>query len=1033
MIRKTVDNNIEEFSVEGGRVIDDDGTWAFQIPMNLDYKVTDEFGNLIPSQDPNKGVATSASVRFKINMDETGGEGRLRTRASYLVPNNPQNPSEVDYTFDQSTKSTSFRKLEWNKIYSVSNFIPRFQKQVNVIPNPAKARGFTGVKDVDACAGDKTPFPYNKVNTELNPIFFIICLIIKIMAFLISIMNFIIIPLINIMIKVINAIMNAIVNVVCGIVDAINSVSSLLGLNLNCGLSWTDIEYIPCIAIQCPSDNGKFYAPGCMAGDSKNAADAKYGTVQGGANSGLDDCIAFEMAKALNIFQLDFYNDWVNGTLFSFLLKYKKKKRHTEKFCEYDCKDFGGGVDTNNNGVPDNHCRNSLLLDTCYNSGSNSQNESRQILIRDGLIKKVGDEFFYAATAHQTNVLLFATDIINLGSVFECDWQGIPKVQQYLIPTTYQIPPDIEEIDDNLTQVEVTGMIHTRAGQTTNGLFFDINCVGVHVDYRQCLNIRHICEFGVGLDEAVIDPSTGNVLSSPDAIIGVNDIDDDNGQYFRDVFYELNTPNAILGPHTTNFNLSNAGVYNFANATDNGQDYSSFRGYISDDTFSQPKHSYFFYFGLLPGKTGLDKMNQRFFTHCKAIVRDDFIIQATATPTTTNNSIGTISFTIIGGHGPYNYTITGLNYQTTGTANPSGSVSGLGVGTYTITATDSLGSTASQIVVVSGPLPLYSIASVTKNASSIGATDGQITISSVAGGTGPYTYVVTTYSGSIVGGPAPLTAPLIINGLGVDTTHGYVVTVTDSLGATSVTNGLTISGPNTITVTSTNTDVTCYGGNDGAITLNITGGQAPFNISTTSAGFSSSNQVMSGLVKGLYVTTITDMLGNTATISNNLVELNGQMTIALASTSELAKQCDPTTTKIPFYITQGASAGPIDVEYSIDGGSFVTTSMVYVNPSTPLVLTISTNISSRVNIRFKNPNGCLSNQINIAKASIALPSSVLTASITRSGPVSGNYTYVVSGSGGIGSITGTGTFVSASPTYTATITDSVGCTATASI
>ena len=36
MIRKTIDGDIEEFDVEGGRVIDENGAWAYQIPMNLD-------------------------------------------------------------------------------------------------------------------------------------------------------------------------------------------------------------------------------------------------------------------------------------------------------------------------------------------------------------------------------------------------------------------------------------------------------------------------------------------------------------------------------------------------------------------------------------------------------------------------------------------------------------------------------------------------------------------------------------------------------------------------------------------------------------------------------------------------------------------------------------------------------------------------------------------------------------------------------------------------------------------------------------
>jgi hypothetical protein len=85
--------------------------------MNLDYMITSEDGTLIYSQDPNIGIATRSSVRFNIGMDDSGGDGRLRTRARYLVPNNPTDVSQIDYEFGVNTKETSFRDLYWNKIY----------------------------------------------------------------------------------------------------------------------------------------------------------------------------------------------------------------------------------------------------------------------------------------------------------------------------------------------------------------------------------------------------------------------------------------------------------------------------------------------------------------------------------------------------------------------------------------------------------------------------------------------------------------------------------------------------------------------------------------------------------------------------------------------------------------------------------------------------------------------------------------------------------------------------------------------------
>jgi hypothetical protein len=63
--------------------------------MNLDYMITSEDGTIY-SQDPNIGIATRSSVRFNIGMDDdSGGDGRLRTRARYLVPNNPTDVSKL--------------------------------------------------------------------------------------------------------------------------------------------------------------------------------------------------------------------------------------------------------------------------------------------------------------------------------------------------------------------------------------------------------------------------------------------------------------------------------------------------------------------------------------------------------------------------------------------------------------------------------------------------------------------------------------------------------------------------------------------------------------------------------------------------------------------------------------------------------------------------------------------------------------------------------------------------------------------------
>jgi hypothetical protein len=95
MIRKNIDGKVEEFQVKGNRVIDGDGVWCYQIPMNLDYIMTDEFGNIVPSDNPEKGIPTRTRVRFRISVDDAPDDNTARKRCRYLVPNNPRLDEEL--------------------------------------------------------------------------------------------------------------------------------------------------------------------------------------------------------------------------------------------------------------------------------------------------------------------------------------------------------------------------------------------------------------------------------------------------------------------------------------------------------------------------------------------------------------------------------------------------------------------------------------------------------------------------------------------------------------------------------------------------------------------------------------------------------------------------------------------------------------------------------------------------------------------------------------------------------------------------
>jgi hypothetical protein len=192
--------------------------------MNLDYMVTDEFGELVMSDDSNKGIPTRARVRFNIGMHNVGESGTLRTRANYLVPNNPKNTNEIDYEFGIRTKNESFRDMYWNKIYTVRNFIPRFQKKGSTYTT----KNATGIKDVDGDLGNKLPFPYNRVTTQDNALLLVMCLLIYIIGFVVSIINSLVIPIINIVVTVIMGVLYAICSIIDTIFDIIDAIWSAI-------------------------------------------------------------------------------------------------------------------------------------------------------------------------------------------------------------------------------------------------------------------------------------------------------------------------------------------------------------------------------------------------------------------------------------------------------------------------------------------------------------------------------------------------------------------------------------------------------------------------------------------------------------------------------------------------------------------------------------------------------------------------------------------------------------------------------------
>tara|TARA_R110000796_G_scaffold40062_6_gene99425 strand:+ start:22481 stop:25960 length:3480 start_codon:yes stop_codon:yes gene_type:complete len=635
MLRKDLYGETERFDVDGGRVIDDNGAWAYQIPMNLDYMITDEFGELIPTEDTTRGIPTRARTRFRIGMDNTGGEGRLRTRAKYLVPNNPENYNEIDYEFGDSTTDASFRDIYWNKIYTIKNFIGRFQKNDRL-----ENRNFVGFKDVDDCVGVKNPIPFNTLDTDLNPLYIILCLIITIIVEIVCILN-----------KIISVRVRPFGRFLC---------------------------FIGCIPMTCPV-TGDVIKPCCKCGGN-------------GSKSQLLDCIQISLAEALNVFEFDFYNDWINGSLYSFLLKYKKTKSKKEKFC--------GGFSENDGGNNGN-----LVATNLPPNGKISDSESVGIVGEGIVVNYKGDLYYKPIT--KTKERMYATDIYELGAVFDCDWQSKSNVQEELVGTSYKLPA---LLDDGSTATAI------------EPLLFDINCVRIKANTPQSRSIRRICEIGVDIDDETED-SNGNTIDANERI----DNEDINDELVRRKLIKLNTPLLLDTP------------IGEISALFDGDEYEAYRDYITTSGgFKQPYgNSMFFYFGTIPNSTALDLMNGKYFTSCFRKQNNTLVVNGEVSDVTTVEGVdGVINIAVQGGLPPYQYNWS--NGQITE------NLSGLTSGTYTVTVTDTNepANATTKTFIVSGLQDLQASLD-TKNASSPSSENGAVYVSPIVGGIGPYQVTIT--------------------------------------------------------------------------------------------------------------------------------------------------------------------------------------------------------------------------------------------------------------------------------------------------
>jgi gliding motility-associated-like protein len=207
---------------------------------------------------------------------------------------------------------------------------------------------------------------------------------------------------------------------------------------------------------------------------------------------------------------------------------------------------------------------------------------------------------------------------------------------------------------------------------------------------------------------------------------------------------------------------------------------------------------------------------------------------------------GSINLQLNGGTPNFTFQWTGPNGYTSIFQN----IIGLGVGQYNVIVTDGAGCVVPLVATISEPSSALTSTVVSSNVACYGDNSGSISISATGG---------TPFAG-----PNPYNYEWYLNGLLFSTAQSltnlfpgiYVCHITDANGCL-LTEQVVITQPATaLTYSIITTDVTCFGGSNGAIDITVSGGTgAPYSLLWNTG---ETTEDLSNLAAGTYTLTITD-------------------------------------------------------------------------------------------------------------------------------------------------------------------------------
>ncbi|GAB4491152.1 MAG: hypothetical protein OHK0019_10930 [Saprospiraceae bacterium] len=184
------------------------------------------------------------------------------------------------------------------------------------------------------------------------------------------------------------------------------------------------------------------------------------------------------------------------------------------------------------------------------------------------------------------------------------------------------------------------------------------------------------------------------------------------------------------------------------------------------------------------------------------------------------------------------------------TGQTTSTIGGLPAGSYSVTITDGACVQTLSNIEITAPPSIQIIENELQNVTCFGANDGSIDLA-IFGATPPYNFL---WNNNATNEDIQNLPP-----------GGYLVTITDANGCTFVSEVFNITQPSQLVVSQNSIqNVSCFGANDGAIAVGITGGISPYQILWNNGA---DKLALNNLAPGNYSATATDANGCTQTFS----------------------------------------------------------------------------------------------------------------------------------------------------------------------